>query len=269
MHSRSLLGNFPVIGDIESTFDSERTFDWMNDNLHISFAASAIYVTLVFAGKKWMTNRHPYDLCNILCCWNVGLAIFSLFGMMSVVPNLYRAIVTNGYEETVCKCKEMKTDPHVALWSFLYALSKIVEFGDTTFVILRKSHLQFLHWYHHITVLIYSWYGLTIGAYSIGLFFGAMNYSVHVVMYSYFALKAFGIRVPSLVASLITVLQISQMFFGLYINYTLYKLFRSGRHDCWFNWNLLYYGIVVYGSYAVLFLYFFYRRYVVRQSKNK
>ena len=40
----------------------------------------------------------------------------------------------------------------------LWRLIKIIEFGDTLFVVLRKKPLQFIHWYHHITVCIYSFY---------------------------------------------------------------------------------------------------------------
>ena len=264
-----VLEYVPVIGYIESKFDAERCFNWIYSNLHIAFIASAIYVLLVLLGQHWMSKRPRYDLRNALRCWNVGLVVFSLCGVITTIPNLIYAVAINGFEETVCKYDVIKSNPHFALWSLLYLLSKIVEFGDTAFVILRKSPLQFLHWYHHITVLLYTWYAATLHAHSIGYFFGAMNYSVHVVMYSYFAIKAFGFHVPSKVALMVTILQISQMFGGLYINYISYKLFRSGRNDCWFNWNMLYSGIAIYGSYAILFMHFFYKRYVAQKDKTE
>lgn len=33
-----------------------------------------------------------------------------------------------------------------SLWGLLFAWSKILEFGDTAFIILRKQKLIFLHW---------------------------------------------------------------------------------------------------------------------------
>jgi elongation of very long chain fatty acids protein 6 len=29
---------------------------------------------------------------------------------------------------------------------------------DTLFIVLRKKPLIFLHWYHHITVLLFCWH---------------------------------------------------------------------------------------------------------------
>ena len=47
---------------------------------------------------------------------------------------------------------------HVSgLWVILMTLSKLVELGDTIFIVLRKQPLVFLHWYHHISTLIYCW----------------------------------------------------------------------------------------------------------------
>jgi len=63
-----------------------------------------------------------------------------------------------------------------------------VELGDTVFIVLRKQPLIFLHYYHHVTVLCYIW--LTADAInSTCVWFGVMNYGIHSLMYSYYALK--------------------------------------------------------------------------------
>lgn len=39
----------------------------------------------------------------------------------------------------------------------VYCLHKVPELVDTVFIVLRKRPLIFLHWYHHVTVLLFCW----------------------------------------------------------------------------------------------------------------
>ena len=91
-------------------------------------------------------------------------------------------------------------EPSLALWGWLMTLSKVVELGDTIFIVLRKSQLSFLHWYHHITVLVYTWYAITPRPSALSIWFSSMNYTVHTIMYTYYALRASGYKIFSRVA---------------------------------------------------------------------
>ena len=148
----------------------------------------------------------------------------------------------------------------------MFTLSKVIELGDTLFVVLRKSPLTFLHWYHHITVLMYCFYSLKNG-YEIGFWFGGINFLVHTIMYSYYALKAMGYRLPSAVAQLITVLQIVQMIIGTILNVLSLQI-KSGVFDCDVPYGSAYSGLAMYTTYMVLFLNFFYQRYIRRKPKT-
>ena len=94
------------------------------------------------------------------------------------------------------------SEQHVkfSLWGFLFVLSKVVEFGDTAFIVLRKSPLPFLHWYHHITVCIYTWYAITTVPSPLSAWFSGMNLTVHSFMYTYYAFRASGFKLHPLIA---------------------------------------------------------------------
>ena len=66
---------------------------------------------------------------------------------------------------------------------------QVPELGDTIFIVLRKQKLIFLHWYHHITVLIYCWYSFSQYT-APARWFVVMNFIVHSIMYTYYAFRA-------------------------------------------------------------------------------
>ena len=92
----------------------------------------------------------------------------------------------------------------MAFWTWMFTLSKILELGDTVFIVLRKQKLIFLHWwaednsianekstfnvrYHHLTVLI-SVFANFSESYS--RWSTVINFLVHSIMYTYYTLKA-------------------------------------------------------------------------------
>ena len=145
-------------------------------------------------------------------------------------------------------------------------LSKVIELGDTLFIVLRKTPLTFLHWYHHITVLLFCWYSFQ-RATEIGFWFGGFNYVVHTIMYSYYALKAMGFRIPSSVSQLITMLQIVQMFAGTVLNVLSLRI-ESKVFNCEVPYPSAYSGLAMYSTYMLLFLNFFYQRYIRKKPKT-
>ena len=65
-------------------------------------------------------------------------------------------------------------------WTLAFVLSKLPELVDTAWIVARKRPLIFLHWYHHVTVLLFCWHCYVVRS-SLGLPFMAMNFSVHAV----------------------------------------------------------------------------------------
>ncbi|XP_044537579.1 elongation of very long chain fatty acids protein 6 [Gracilinanus agilis] len=138
--------------------------------------------------------------------------------------------------------------------------------GDTIFIILRKQKLIFLHWYHHITVLLYSWYSykdMVAG----GGWFMTMNYGVHAVMYSYYALRAAGFRVSRKFAMFITLSQITQMLMGCVVNYLVFSWMQQDQ--CHSHVQNIIWSSLMYLSYFVLFCHFFFEAYIGKMRKTR
>ena len=129
---------------------------------------------------------------------------------------------------------------------------------------LRKQRLIFLHWYHHVTVLLYSWYSYKDRVAG-GGWFMTMNYCVHALMYSYYAARAAGLRVPRPFAVLITSAQIAQMVMGLTVSVLVYRWLQHG--DCPSNMDNIACAALMYLSYLLLFSNFFYNPYLRRHTK--
>lgn len=152
-------------------------------------------------------------------------------------------------------------------WTWLFVLSKLPELGDTVFIVLRKQPLIFLHWYHHITVLIYSWFSYTEYTAS-ARWFIVMNYFVHSVMYSYYALKALRFNPPRAISMLITGLQLTQMIIGCAINIWAHSYLKTAGHSaCNISDLNVKLSIAMYFSYFVLFARFFYKAYLSSDAK--
>jgi len=133
---------------------------------------------------------------------------------------------------------------------------------DTVFLVLQKKKVIFLHWYHHITVMLYCWHAYIyhIGS---GLTFASMNYSVHSIMYFYYFVCACGMRkLVRPFAPLITFLQIAQMVVGTLVEfYTIYQLHFT-NNDCMANSTNARLGTMMYVSYFILFTKLFIDNYI-------
>ena len=190
--------------------------------------------------------------------WNAGLAAFSILGTIPFLSDRISVSISDGFFRTAC-VTNVFSKPSLHLWAWLFSFSKIIELGDTLFIVLRKTPLAFLHWYHHITVLVLSWFAFTVDT-AVSIWFGCLNFCVHSIMYTYYAMKVSGRHVPEGVAQLITILQISQMFFGFASNVLAYLQFSRGM-ECSYDRTLIFMGLFIYATYILLFINFFYQRY--------
>ena len=241
----------------------------MTDNVSWVYWICGLYVVVIHLVKYSMKDRPPVNLKSLLILWNVCLAVFSVWGTSRVSHHLISGITNHGIDG-YATCNYIENDILVGFWKRLFGISKILELGDTLFIVFRKSHLSFLHWYHHVTVLLYSVpvadYAARQGAHTnVGNFYSGMNFAVHSVMYSYYALRAAGFRVWRPVAMGITTLQILQMVGGLWVGFYV-PWWKCGMSLTSIQMMCT---IGMYASYFLLFCNYFIRAYLVKKTKKE
>lgn len=248
-------------------FQFERDVDytavhiWFQDNWTLSIKLAILYVILVFGGQRIMRDRERFTLQKPLILWNILLAAFSIFGTVRCWQVTLEMYSRHGIRGTICR-SEYFTSPVTNFWSMVFILSKVPELFDTAFIVLRKQKLILLHWYHHITVMIYSWYTFRDRV-SGAQWYVCMNFAVHAMMYSYYACRAMKIKIPKPISIFITSCQLSQMFIGVAAQWIIY----NNRHDAYCPthfYNILA-ASIMYGSYYVLFFKFFLDAYVFKK----
>ncbi|XP_065164278.1 very long chain fatty acid elongase 6 [Atheta coriaria] len=266
-YTQVTMPNYSYIFNFESEFKHQHTRTWMETNWTLAFYYVGLYMVLIFGGQHWMQSRPRFELRGVLVCWNTALASFSLMGAMRTVPEFITTITHHGLYHSVCIPSFIEQDKVSGFWTWMFVLSKLPELGDTLFIVLRKQPLIFLHWYHHITVLLYSWFSYTQYT-SSARWFIVMNYCVHSVMYSYYALRAMGYSPPRQFAMVITSLQLLQMVVGCAVNLWARQLLQAGT-ECHVSDINVKLSIAMYFSYFVLFARFFYKAYFSGDRRKK
>lgn len=77
-------------------------YAWMNQWWWLSIVYSIIYVILIYYGRALMESRERFTLRLPLILWNLGLALFSSFGMIRCLPEMFFSLATRGLKFTIC-----------------------------------------------------------------------------------------------------------------------------------------------------------------------
>mmetsp|Transcript_46671 Transcript_46671/g.108771 ORF Transcript_46671/g.108771 Transcript_46671/m.108771 type:complete len:311 (-) Transcript_46671:104-1036(-) len=235
----------------------------------LPLALCSLYLIVVFGGIRVMSTRKAVQVKPAWRCWNLGLSIFSLFGALRTVPHLAMLVARHGVHWATCA---IPTDVGscwgvgvCGLWVMLFVMSKIPELGDTAFIVLGKKKLLFLHWYHHVTVLLFCWHSYSTRS-SSGLWFTTMNYSVHAIMYFYYFLAAVCSKPPKW-ALMVTIMQLVQMAIGIVVTLShLHILFHDSVQNCDGHVPNLTAALGMYASYFILFAQFLFGRYCKKRD---
>ena len=160
----------------EKYYDPASTLLWMQDRPMIPIWACILYAVLIVIGRSYMANRPAYSWRKVLAAWNFSLSLFSWIGAFRTAPQLYYNLMSYPLRSNMCdNPAALYGSGSTGLWVQLFILSKFPELLDTFFIVIHKKPLIFLHWYHHITVLLYCWHSYVTTSPS-GLFFVVMKY---------------------------------------------------------------------------------------------
>lgn len=230
-------------------------------NQYLTILIPTLYLILVRCGMRYMKHREPFALRTPLIFWSGILAVFSALGALRLAPNIIYVIRNYGLRHSMCLPVMSYKVP--GFWATVFVFSKTYELGDTFFIVFRKQRLIFLHWYHHVTVLMYSWWCYKDQD-TPAMWYCTMNYTVHAFMYSYYTLRAMRVPMPKWVPISITTLQITQMIGGM-STYVLFIWYTLSGHYCQLKTSSFVWGVLMYSSYFVLFLNFFYSTYIKKK----
>jgi elongation of very long chain fatty acids protein 4 len=140
-------------------------------------------------------------------CTQVALCAYMMYGAVVVYND-------QNYEPYCNKYDPKRVD--MARMTHIFYLSKILDFADTLFMVLRGKHGQitFLHIYHHISIFLIYWLNANAG-YDGDIFLTiVLNSFIHFIMYGYYAFTSLPVigkfRIFKLVKPLITNCQMIQ-----------------------------------------------------------
>lgn len=269
-----------AIDFIDNLFDAEHFSEpdvtaWMIRHFEVPIFATAIYLVMVFKGQEYMKDRPAFQVKWLFILWNFILSVFSICGaVMSVRIFMGYLEEPDGWFNTVCRSprdhpRGFYHPNKNAFWAFAFSLAKIPEMLDTLFLVVQKKPIIFLHWYHHVTVMLFCWQGLIIDVLPC-LYFMTMNFIVHGVMYPYYFFMSLSPITRAMVKPIalpLTALQIMQMIAGCGTMLIAIYWHFTGR-NCPINHANTQLALVMYGSYFYLFAQLFANRHVKGAAKK-
>nr|AGR45588.1 fatty acyl elongase [Clarias macrocephalus x Clarias gariepinus] len=159
------------------------------DNYPPTLAFTIMYLMIVWMGPKYMRNRQPFSCRGILVLYNLALTFLSFYMFYELVAGVRQGGYNFFCQDTHSGGEADNRIIHV-LWRYYF--SKLIEFMDTFFFIMRKNNHQitFLHVYHHSTMLNIWWFVMNWVPCGHSYFGATFNSFIHVLMYSYYGLSA-------------------------------------------------------------------------------
>ncbi|XP_055931252.1 elongation of very long chain fatty acids protein 4-like [Argiope bruennichi] len=166
---------------------------YLNENEYQCYCILVVYLLFVmWLGPFWMRTRKPFDLKIPMIVYNLFTSAFNLI----LVYQLYKTL--SGNWDVRCQrgtpeyLQRVQSEKYIQ-WNIIF--EKYFSLLDTIFFVLRKKQNQvsFLHVFHHVaTACITLWFVTIPDPAFFILITILLNTLVHVIMYFYYGLSAFG-----------------------------------------------------------------------------
>ncbi|OBT76271.1 hypothetical protein VF21_03336 [Pseudogymnoascus sp. 05NY08] len=189
------------------------------------------------AAFRWLVVLH-----------NVFLAVYSAWtfvgmykGLSRTIPSVYGPNGVIGVMDSLCKLhgpagpeNAIAYSPGTSSWQdapgleggrlwneglafygYFFYLSKFYEVVDTAIILAKGKRSSTLQTYHHAGAMLCMWAGMRFMTPAIWMFC-FFNSGVHALMYTYYTITSFSVRVPKAIKQTLTTLQISQFIIGVY-----------------------------------------------------
>jgi len=230
--------------------------------------AVGAYIAMIPLLKCLVARHGKLNVRNFAFYWNAALSLFSWCGVVACVPVLVTSLSEHGLYFTTCAPASWYGSGASGFFVALFIYSKLAELVDTVLLLLAGKPVIALQWWHHSTVLLYCWHSYAVRI-ATGAWFACMNYSVHSIMYGYFAVMGTKYRrAVSRFAIYITLLQLLQMLVGMFVTIKA-VLYQVEGEECHVNKTNSLMGLIMYASYFVLFFKLFVDNYFLKSKGVK
>lgn len=142
-------------------------------------------------GPRLMRDRKPLPIKDLMIAYNFLMVLVSAWMFYEGCVFLNFGLDAWGCARADYTSEDLSTRRFLFV-AWLFFFTKLVEFADTIFMVLRKRYdmISNLHIIHHSSVPISVWLGIKFAPVGVNAWFPLLNSFVHSIMYAYYGLSA-------------------------------------------------------------------------------
>lgn len=186
-------GHFYTVGVFEKYGDPRvSNYHLMRTPWPTMFATLLYYWFVRSVGPKMMRHRKPAQILPLVRVYNLMMAAWNGFGFLIGCQLVNYGLDTLGCRPIDPYQRDEKSLTQI-YYGWMFFTSRLVEFADTIFFVLRKkdSQLTSFHVFHHSCVPTVTWFFLKFAPGGNSAIFPFINTAIHTIMYSYYLLATF------------------------------------------------------------------------------